>query len=202
MAPNRKMSVPSARRLLDRLRGGGKKTVMACALLLIMLFMWVRVVVGHRPAPAAAAPQPVQTESVPRKAPVKVKLVELSVLPGRHDSIERDFFTGIERTYARRDSAGRDTGTEKEVPVVSSNSAQEVIQRVAKTMKLEAVLGRERPRAFINDQLLSLGGKLTVKDGAEIFEFEVLQISADAVLVECKGVQLTLALAQGLEAVH
>ncbi len=66
-------------------------------------------------------------------------------------------------------------------------------------MKLEAVLWSESPQAFINDQLLRVGGKLTVKDGADVLELEVLQIYVDSVLVECKGIQLTLELAQDLE---
>lgn len=201
MAHNRNMSVPSVGRIFDRLRIGGRKTAVACALILVMLFMWVRVFLGHRPAAAAAAPAPASSASAPRPAPVKVTLVDLPKVPGRHDSIERDFFTVPEGTALRRSSAGRNTGTEEEVPVVSTNRVQEVIQRVAKTMKLEAVLSREResPRVYIDDQLLSVGGKFTVKDGAAVLEFEVLQIHDDAVLVGCEGIQLTLELAQKLD---
>jgi hypothetical protein len=181
---------------------GGKKTVVACALIFIMLFMWVRVFLGHRPAAAAAAPQAVPTESVQRKAPAKVKMVDLPKEPGRHDTIEKDFFSIHDRTYFRRDSAGTHTGTEKEVPVISAPSAQEVIQQVAKTMKLGAVLLRERLRASINDQLLDVGDTLTVKRGTEVFEFEVLQIDVDSVRVECEGIQLTLRLAPDVEVTH
>jgi hypothetical protein len=202
MAHNLKLSMSSAGRILERLPMGGKKTAVACGLILIMLFMWVRVFTGHRPAAAAAAPPSTQTQSVQPKAAVKVKLVELPKLSGRHDSIERDFFSMKDRTFFRRNSAGRNTGTDKEVPVTSSNYVQEVIQRLTQTMKLEAVLWSESPRVFLNDQLLSVGGKFTVKDGAEVFEFEVLQIYVDSVLVGGDGIQLTLELVQELEVVH
>jgi len=66
-------------------------------------------------------------------------------------------------------------------------------------LKLEAVLWSESPRAFLNDQLLSVGSKLTVKDGTASYEFEVLQIYMDSVLVGCDDMQLTLPLAQSLE---
>jgi hypothetical protein len=201
MAHNRKMSVPSVGRLLERLQMGGKRTAMACALSLVMLFMWVRVFVGHRPAAAAAAPPSASATSTPHKAPVKVRLVDLPQVPGRQEAIERDFFTIKDRTYFRRNPAGRKTGTDKEVPLASSY-AQEVMQRVGQTVKLEAVLWSESPQAFINDQLLNVGGKLTVKDGADFLELEVLRIYVDSVLVECKGMQLTLELAQNLEVTH
>lgn len=202
MAHDRKIGISSIGRILDRLRMGGKKTAAACVLILIMLFMWVRVFIGHRPAAAAAAPQPKQTETISRKMPAKVKRVELPKSPGRHDSIQRDFFTVKDRTYYGRNPTGRKTGTEREVSVASSHYAQEVIQRVSRTLKLEAVLWSESPRAFLNDQLLRVGDKLTVKDGTQVFEFEVLQIYVDSVLVECRGIQLTLKLAQYLEVIN
>ena len=202
MAPNRKISVLSAGRILGRLGISGKKTAVACGLLLVMLFMWVRVFVGHGPAAATAAPPSVQTQSAPHQGVVKVKLVELPKLPGRHEAIKEDFFLAKDRPYFRRNSAGRNAGMNKEVPVVSSSYAQEVIQRLTQTVKLEAVLWSESPRVFVNDQLLSVGNKLTVKIGAADFEVEVLQIYVDSVLVGCDGIQLTLQLARELETVN
>jgi hypothetical protein len=196
MTHNRNRRVFSAGRILDRLRAGGKKTAVACTLMSIMLFMWVRVLIGHRPAAAEAAPSVRPAETLPRTGPVKVTFVELPKTPGRHDAIARDFFAAPEGTYTRRNTAGRDTGTEKEVPVVSFPNRQEVIQRVAQTLKLDAVFLRESPRAFLNDRLLRVGDKLTVKDGAASYEFEVLQIYMDSVLVTCNGLQLTLKLTQ------
>lgn len=202
MAPNRKISVPSAGRILGRLRIGGKKTAVACGLFSIMLFMWVRVFVGHRPAGATAAPSSVQGPSAPHKGLVKVTLVELPRLPGRHEAIQEDFFATKDRVYSRRNAAGRNAGIDKEVPVVSSSYAQEVIQRLTQAVKLEAVLWSESPRAFVNDQLLSVGNKLTVKVGTESFDVEVLQIYVDSVRVGCDGIQLTLGLAQEFETVN
>lgn len=175
---------------------------MAGGLFLLMLFMWVRVFVGHGPAAATAAPPSASVQSVSHKGPVQVKFVELPRLPGRHDTIKEDFFTTKDRAYFRRSAAGRNARTDQEVPVVSSSYAQEVIQRLTPTVKLEAVLWSESPRAFINDQLLSVGNKLTVKIGTEVFEVEVLQIYVDSVRVGCDGIQLTLGLAQELETVR
>ena len=196
MTPNGRMSLSPAGRLLDRARRGGKKTVAAGVLMSIMLLMWVRVFLGHRPEAAAAAPA-APSQAALRPAPVKVTLVELPKVPGRHESIARDFFAAPARS-----DPSTNTGTEKEVHVISSNDAQEVIRRVGQTMKLEAVLTRsESPHAYINDRLVGVGDKLTVKDGATLLEFEVLQIQMDSVLVRCEDMQLTLKLAQNLEVV-
>jgi hypothetical protein len=199
MMHDRNRRVSAAGQILDRLRTGGKKTAVACALVSIMQFMWVRVLIGHRPAAADAASPSRPTGTLPGTGPVKVTFVELPKTPGRHDSIARDFFAAPDGSFIRRNTADRNTGTEKEVPIVSSYNVQEVIQRVARKLKLEAVLWSESPRAFLNDQLLSVGSKLTVKDGTASFEFEVLQIYMDSVLVGCDDMQLTLKLAQNPE---
>ena len=199
MMQNRNRHVSAAGRIFDRLRTGGKKTAVACALVSIMLFMWARVLIGHRPAAADAASPSRSAATAPGTGPGKVTFVELPKTPGRHEAIARDFFAAPEGSFLRRNSADRNTGTEKEVPMVSSYNVQEVIQRVARKLKLEAVLWSESPRAFLNDQLLSVGSKLTVKDGTASFEFEVLQIYMDSVLVGCEDMQLTLKLAQSLD---
>jgi len=196
MAHSRKTTLPWANSLLERLRMGGRKTAVAGALILIMLFMWIRVLVGHRPAAAAAAPPPRPAETPAQRAPVQRTLVELPKLPGRHDAIQRDFFAIQDSSYFRRQAAGRNTGTETEVSLTFTPDAPEVIQRAARMLKLEAVLWSDSPSAFLNDRLLTVGDRLLVKSGAASFEFEVLQIHVDSVLVECRGVQLAVKLAQ------
>ncbi len=201
MAPNGKIHALHVGPVLDRVRLGGKKTVMACVLVLIMLFMWVRVFLGHRPQAAAAAPQSSQTEAGVRRPPAPVPRLELPRIPGRHDALPRDFFTMEDPASFGRNPARRGTGTDTEVPVASTQTVEEVIQRVARTMKLEAVSWSECPRIFINDQLLGVGDRFLVKGGTQSYEFEVLQIYVDSVLVRCNGVQMTLQLLQPLEVV-
>ena len=54
----------------------------------------------------------------------------------------------------------------------------------------------DSPRVSINDQLLRAGETLKLKDGTDTYEFEVVQIEADSVLVRCRERDLTLKLAQ------
>ncbi len=101
-----------------------------------------------------------------------------------------------DRAQFRKSGAVRNTGTGTEVPVVSPTHDPEVIQQVAQTLKLEALLRNGNPLAFLNDRFVHTGDTFSVERDTGIFEFEVLRIDEDAVLVECNGIQLTLQLAQ------
>jgi hypothetical protein len=175
----------------------GKKTVLATALMVVMAVMWIRVLVGHKPGSVAAAPVAGEAAVATEKRPAgKARMVELPRILGRNDSIGRDCFNMQEWAPARQSATGPSTGTDAEVPVVSPNRDQEVVRQVAQTLRLGAVsLRSENPQAFLNDRLLGVGDTLTVEHGSGCLEFEVLQISDNAVLVECKGIQLALKLA-------
>jgi len=198
MGHSRKIGILFARKLLDHLAVNGKKTVLALALLVFMGFLWIRVLTGQKPGSAVAAQGRGPAAQAQRETGNNLQFVELPKLPGRNDSINRDFFTIQDRALFRQNGA-RNTGTETEVHATSSNRAQEVIQRVAQRLKLTAVSLSENPQAFINDRLLRVGDRLTIKEGANVIEFEVLRIYENSVLVGCEDTQLTLKLAQSLE---
>jgi hypothetical protein len=71
-----------------------------------------------------------------------------------------------------------------------------VIQQVAQTLKLTAVLRNGSLQAFLNDRLLKVGDTFPVERQGRGFEFEVLRVYAVAVLVKCNDIQLTLQLTQ------
>jgi len=190
--------VQSASQILDHLMIDRKKTTVALGLIAIMAIMWGRVLLGRRPG-SAVAREPASRPAVQQEQPMKVRFVELPKLPGRNDSIERDFFAVQDRACLRQNAGARNPSTDPEVRVVSPDHAQEVIRRIAQRLKVEAVLWSENPQAFINDQLRRVGEKITMKEGTGSFEFEVLRIYEDSVLVGCNGTQLTLKLAQDLE---
>jgi hypothetical protein len=198
MAHNQKHRIRPAGRVVDFLRDG-KKTVLATALVLVMAVMWIRVLIGDKPGSAAAATgRPRATETAQKEpARARTRMVELPRVSGRNDSIDRDCFNVQEWAPVRRSATGPSTSTDTEVPVASPNHDQEVVHQVAQRLRLEAVsLRSENPQAFLNDRLLGVGDTLTVEDGTACLEFEVLRINEDSVLVECKGIQLALKLAQ------
>ena len=148
---------------------------------------------------AGAAPTPAGTQPAPSQASPNVRFVALPKVLGRNDRIHRDFFAARDWEAFRRAARGQNTDTGTEVHVVSTNHAQEVAIRIAEKLRLEAVAWSETPQVLVNDELLSVGDKLTAKDGSDTCEFEVLRIYEDAVLIGCRGTQLTLKLAQYLD---
>lgn len=170
--------------------------MLACALVLVMVCMWVRVLFGHKPGPAAAGPRQTRAASEQPSTSARITPVELPKLPGRHDTIGRNFFSLHDSAYFQSLVALPSASTDPEVRVASPDDAHEVIQRVAQTLRLEAVYWSEseEPRAFINNQLLAQGQILTVESVAGSFDFDVVKISENSVLVSCQDEQVTLKL--------
>ena len=171
--------------------------MLACALVLVMVCMWVRVLIRRKPSTAAAAgTRQSPTQSVRSDRRARITPVELPKVPGRHDTIGRNFFSLHDSAYFQSLVALPSASTDPEVRVASPNDAHEVIQRVAQTLRLEAVYWSEseEPRAFINNQLLAQGQTLTVESVAGSFDFDVVKISENSVLVSCQGVEVTLKL--------
>jgi hypothetical protein len=186
--------VGSATRLAGYLIRDGKKTGVAVALVAIMAVMWLRVLVGQRPKGADARPaSPQKVEQAADEGP-SVRFVELPIRPGRNDRIHRNFFTAND--WSRFSSGSRSQGTtpQTDVKTGQTHRTEEVIARLAKTLELEAVLWSDHPQAFVNDRLIRVGDTLALRDGADFYPFEVVQIQKDAVLVRCGDRQYTLKL--------
>jgi hypothetical protein len=173
---------------------GRKKFGLAAALAVVMGIMWVRVLIGHKPQAASAAaeaPAPAKAAN-PIQPPTKVKYLNLPVIPGRNDTIERDFFAGGDWNGFPRSPSPATTSVDTEVVQPPVDRTSENVGKVAQRLNLQAVFVTGSPEAFINDQLLHKGDALSFQDGADLYLFEVKQIHDDSVLVECRGQQLTL----------
>ena len=129
----------------------GKKTVLASSLLLVMAVMWIRVLVGHKPGSAAAAVDGKQASAAVEKEPAgaRITMVPLPRIPGRNDVIDRDCFSMGDRAPFRQFAAAPETSTDTEVPSETDNHDQEVIQQVAQTLKLEAVVRSDGPPGLL-----------------------------------------------------
>jgi hypothetical protein len=199
MAYSKDSGPSKIRQVLDRLTLDKKKTVFAACLLAVMAFMWVRVFLGRRPSPAAAETPAAQTQAKPAKPPTTIRYHKLPNIPGRNDYINRDFFAARDWECFRQGPGSPTQGPGLQVPAPDTNHDQKVAKKLGHKLQLQAVLRDGNPRAFINDQLLRMGDRLTVHDGPDTCEFEVLRIYEDSVLVGCNGTQLTLKLTQPLD---
>jgi hypothetical protein len=182
-------------RLISQLMADRKKTVFALSLIALMLFMWVRVFIKKGPATAAAAPGGTVTSGQQEnsKTPMKVTFVELPEVQGRNDCVSRDFFDSQNWDEFLNNSVSL-SGV-KEVNMVSGSNLQE-IKRVADKLKLESIWMGSEALAYINNKPLKVADKLPIREGGKTYEFEVVSIVQNEVVIRCEGAQVSLKLSQ------
>lgn len=184
-----------AKKVLERLAEEKKKSVTALCLVTVMAFMWIRVFTGKTPQDAeATVPETEQSSTEePHDEKHRVSFVELPKVAGRNDMIARDFFASNGwRHFVDVQGQKRD-GIEK-VSIASTNGNEEVIERIAKKLKLEATMMSTDPIAFIKGQVRRAGDKMLVTDGTETYECEVAKIEDNIVVIKCREAEITLKL--------
>jgi len=186
-----------ANRFVGQLAAEKKKAVAASCLIAVMAIMWVRVLTKQTPEAAGAAfvTEQLNAEGTPGQE-INVSFIELPQVAGRNDVITRDFF-------ASNDWRHFDGGQERnlavieEVNIVSKNGNEEVIRKIAEKLKLEAIVVlSNNPRAFINNKVVSVGDKVLIHDGVDIYECEVIEIKENKVVIKCRQAEVTLKLTQ------
>lgn len=181
--------------LRGRLAAEKKKAITTACLVVVMIFMWIRVLTSNAPEVAGAVQPsgPLDGEG-PSEAAVKVSFVELPEEPGRNDVITRDFFAS---NGWRHFMGGRRKFADiEEVSILSQNGSEEAIKKVAAKLRLEATMVSNNPRAFINNKVLSVGDRMLVSDGNDQYECEVVAIEENTVKIKCREAEITLKLVQ------
>jgi hypothetical protein len=182
-----------AKGLIGQLAAEKKKAVTASCLIVLMAFMWVRVLTKKAPEASEAAQitDQLNFEDTTNQE-LNVSFIDLPRVAGRNDVITRDFFAS---DGWRHFGSGkeRNLAVIEEVNVVSGNGNEEVIRKVAEKLKLEAivVLGRN-PRAYVNNKVVSVGDKVLIRDGIDKYECEVIEIEENKVVIKCREAKVTL----------
>jgi hypothetical protein len=187
--------------LLSQLTAEKKKTVVALSLIAVMALMWVRVL-GRRTAEGAEAAMQQKNIDVPASvmgSDTGRSFIELPVVEGRNDMLTRDFFASNGWRDFARGGEGRNSGA-KEVNVVSKNGNEEVVKRIVARIRLQAILSAGNSQVFINDRLLSVGDKLPIREGNDVFDCEVIEIKENEVSIRFEEARITLRLARAGEA--
>jgi hypothetical protein len=196
MKQNPKDNGNKSSRIFNRLAAEKKKTVIAVCLIMVMVFMWVRVLgrKGPQSAVAAVVAQEVTEDKVDSK--LKVSFLELPKVEGRNDVLTRDFFAvGSWRDFMRGGEVKRiDDG--RQVMDDKGDGNKEAGRWIAGKLKLEAIVLGKNPMAIINDMRLSVGDKLFVRDETSTYECEVTKIEENAVSIRCGETEVMLRLTQ------
>ena len=195
MRRNTKNNDKSGKGFINHLSAEKKKAVLALCLIVLMIAMWVKMLTRTSPKAAEAGLitglMDVETQSEPE---INVSFIELPKVAGRNDVIVRDFFAsnGWQEFI---DGQGRKSAGVEKINIVKDDD-QEVIKMVAENLNLEAIVSGEDPMAFINDKVLRAGDKLTVGDGIDGYECEVVEIKENIVVIKCRESRITLKLTQ------
>ena len=199
MRSDTKVNGSAANKAYGRLAADRKKVVIAVVLIGVMVFMWVRVIAGKGPKEAAAAVQPQADPEAKSDATVQVHFVDLPIVQGRNDMLRMDFFAADGWQFTKIQYEGTSTNGSTTGSVIVNEGAEQAIRRVAGRLNLQAILLDRTPQVFVNDKLLLAGDKLSVKDGDNVYEFEVIVITQNTVLVKCKDAEITLKLTKVVE---
>jgi hypothetical protein len=184
-----------SKRLVNQLAAEKKKAVMALCLIAVMALMWIRVLSKKAPEAAEAIITNEQVNAVePSNAELNVSFIELPKVAGRHDVITRNFFdAGGWRHFIE---GQRKRGGFQEVSIRSTDGNEEIINKVAKKLKLGAIMVGENSRAYINGETIKVGDTIKISDGVGQFECDVVAIEENAVVVKCMEAEITLRLVQ------
>ncbi len=190
-----------AAQILGRLAVEKKKAATTACLVIVMIFMWVRVLTKNTPEVAeATSPTTVSNVEGPSGEAAKVSFLELPKVAGRHDVITRDFFVA---DGWRHFAGGRRKFADiEEVNVLSQNGSEEVIRKVAEKLRLEAISLSKKPLTCINNKVLYIGDRMFISDGNQKYECEVAAIEENTVVIKCREAEITLRLVQVPAADH
>lgn len=195
MRHNARNNSKSRKKIINHLAAEKKKAVLAFCLIALMIVMWVKVLTKTSPKAAEAGLMEnlidIETQSEPE---MRISFIELPKVTGRNDLIVRDFFAS-NGWQDFIDSHGRKSAGVEKINIVKGDD-QEVIRKVADNLRLEAIVSSEDPLAFINDKVLRAGDKLSVDDGIDSYECEVVEIKENIVVMKCRESRITLKLTQ------
>jgi len=186
-------------RPFGQLATGKKKTIMALCLIVIMVFMWVRVLGKKGPSSAQATLISQKTTSDQSDSQLKISYIDLPKIAGRNDILTRDFFTAGRSQSFIKSREGEDSVNTNQLSIVSKNNSDEMLELIADRLKLEAIGFDRQPQAFINGKLLTVGDKLSIENENNNYECEIVAIKENAVSIKCGEAEITLKLAQPIE---
>ncbi|MHC4264428.1 MAG: hypothetical protein ACYSUK_00660 [Planctomycetota bacterium] len=187
----------NSNRIIHLFAAEKKKSVMALCLISLMVFMWIRVLLGKGPEGTEAAVMPPISNAETSASSIEVSFIELPRIEGRHDVLARDIFSWHQWQGLR--GYEKQIHHEEQIDVVSEEGKEGVIRRIANQLRLEAIELGQKPRIFLNEEFLLMGEKLHIKDGKKIYECEVISIKQEVVVIQCGQSQIRLKLSEAIE---
>ena len=166
------------------------KVIVACGLVFLMVFMWIRVFLNKgktvKAANASTTNQPVDQAG---KKEVKLIRTELEFVKGRHDALTHNMFAQKKRSMEKSSSVTVEAGA------VDLQAQKNTISDLASGLKLDAIImdpGNLRNQVFINGKLLTAGDVLKVEFEDDVYELKVMDIFHNKVVLKWKDLTVSL----------
>jgi hypothetical protein len=166
-----------------------KKSIVAACLIIVMGFMWIKLLTGKgQPASATAATgDATVSQAQVKPAASSVTYTKLPWVAGRNDTLANDFFSpGDWRAFFSSDADRQNYSVTGDGQQAGDDRSQ-TIRKIAEGLKLQIVEIGTVPQAFISDTLVKEGGTLTIVAGEASFNFNVLSITKNMVTVKCEN---------------
>jgi hypothetical protein len=167
-----------------------KKAIVAACLILIMGFMWIKLLTGKGQPTAAVADTADTTvaQVEARPAASNVTYTTLPLVAGRNDTLMNDFFSPGDWTAFFSSTGGQQSYSTTGSGQQSGNELRsQTIRQIAEGLKLQIMEIGTEPQAFLSVTLVKEGSTLTIVAGETSFNFKVLSISRKMVTVTCEN---------------
>jgi len=185
--------------LLRRLPVPRGRIVVAMVLLTTMLLMWGRLLFSGKSGESLAAMSdaPLSATAANQKPQARIMTVQLPMVPGRHDRLNRDYFAAADwqafqavgpgsfRTHM--DSAVQQELTENEIRLIEQN------------IKLDGIIAErntEAREAFINGRLVSVGDVVKIEHKTRQLSLTVEAIQKNKVILGLENFTLNVSIPQ------
>jgi len=181
--------------------GQRPKVFVAAGLIALMIFMWVRLLTKKGAPGVVNAAGSGQTAVIAggntAASQKEIEFIELPEIEGRNDVLNRDFFAARKWDDNNSDPDVENLKRVKELysqteDDTESSRRKKAVLRLAQELTLEAIVVGRNAEAFIENTLVSVGDKLQVEDKGDLYEFDVVEISDNEVVVMCEGVRVEM----------
>jgi hypothetical protein len=197
MQPNPENISSPGNRLASYFAVERKKAIAAACLVIVMGFMWFKLLTGKGEPSAAAASTVSYVQSGSGSAPAETVITykEPPFVVGRNDRLVTDFFSpGDWQAFLSRGQGEQVNATTVTGQLTDDDTRGKTIRRIAEGMKLQIMEIGNEPQAFICDTLVKEGSTLSIVAGETTLDFKVLRITSRTVEVKCENITFELKL--------
>lgn len=189
-------------RQVKGLGGVNKKVVMAAGLIVVMVFMWGRLLFSG--GSEAKGSQGNAMQVIPPVPGVQssstFERVDLPVIAGRNDVITHEMFTNAGWKISKGKKV---TVASRSITEMDAKTQEMRIRQIAKSLELGAIIDGvkgEANEAFVDGELVSKGSKLAVRRAGKLYVFAVEDVMRDRVILKWNEFSIAVKMSEANDA--